>query len=247
MTAIEPVGRLHNLLQAALQQSEQKSIRQVWAAVLGIPENDHAAILFGIAETIILVREAKEAISRLEGVNTELYLKPFPQIERVFSNSNLDRPWNSARSPLDAATMYGLQIGSDAVSRVAPEPALTPDDLTAIQEKVDALYDQVIAADLPQQLRSIVLERLDEIRRALKNYLLWGTKGLARAVERAAGAAWVNSELFRAAADNETVMEFFRLLAWIHSAAKAVGGAKLIGEGLPSSSLGVGECIRGSA
>ncbi len=74
MSRSEPVGRLYDLLAEAIHTPRTKRSGRVWAEVLRIPDDDPAEVLFAVGEIIKLVREAKDAVASLEGVDTQLYL-----------------------------------------------------------------------------------------------------------------------------------------------------------------------------
>jgi hypothetical protein len=228
----DPVTRLHRLLTEAQDHQQKSTVKQVWAAVLQLPVDDHAAVLFGVAELIQLVREAKEAVAALDDVETKLLLKPFKKIEAVFSQANLEQSWQQPRSFLDEATMDVLQIGADQVSRVRIEAEISATDLVEITRTVEELMDLVTSSELDQQLKSIVTEQLEQIRNALRSYKIWGSKGLVTALERAAGATVLNHELFDRFGDSAVVKQFGQLLVRIHTTAKVAGGARLLGSGL---------------
>ncbi len=109
--------------------------------------------------------------------------------------------------------------------------SLSDDQLKEISEALDELRDDVVQADLPSKPKSMILEQLDQVRRAIRNYRIWGAKGLVVAVERAAGAAILNVDLFSEKYQDPTVQAFFAFLSKVHSMAKVVGGAKLLAEG----------------
>ena len=64
---------------------------ETWAKVFGIPEEEKDTILYMVADFIKLVQETKISIGKLENRKTEIYLRPFAQIEKALKNLNLNQ------------------------------------------------------------------------------------------------------------------------------------------------------------
>ncbi len=183
-----PAGRLYNIFSIVLPNSPGTTCRVVWAGVSGVKPGNTEQILQVLAKLIGLVGEAKEAVKQLQGVQLDLYLAPFNNIERAFSNLNLEMPWANFSSNLDATTMLSLQFAADTLALQRPEPTIAQDKLNEIQAEVEALITKVVSSSLPTVLKSMIIDNLEKIRRAIIDYGLTGVAGISEVVDVSFGS-----------------------------------------------------------
>ena len=152
-----PAGRLYDILSAAAEEHPSTKVKVVWARVLGIEEASTSEILQTVADLIDLVGQTKADIARLEDVDTELYLTPFPRIEQILTNLNLEAKWQEPRQQLDETTLRGLQYAADKLSRETDQSEVASEDISLIKEELDELLDQITDSSLPLALPDYVI------------------------------------------------------------------------------------------
>ncbi|MBC3766602.1 hypothetical protein [Neptunicella marina] len=130
----DPAGRLCDLLQEARTHSENVKVRNVWAAVFKIAESDTGAILRMLSDMIQVLYKTQSRIKDLKNINHDLFLKPFANIEKLFSQINLDGSWQTGKRLLDEPTIYGLQFCSDRLSREEKVSMVNHDEIERIQK-----------------------------------------------------------------------------------------------------------------
>ena len=107
--------------------------------------------------------------------------------------------------------------------------------------EISGLIDKILNIDLDSGLKVEVYEHLQEIRSALEEYQLFGSKRVQRSIESAVGTIALNPQLFQKAKDNELVKRFCNVLTklWL-SFSSGKGLPEIAGEViyalLPSSS-----------
>src|SRR5689334_15596041 len=111
-----PAGRLHEILTQARNQPNQPTI-EVWTKVLGAQSGNKTEIMGAISNLLELLDEVKDKISKLDGLNTQLYLSRFPEIEAVVKATNYDAAWDSYKPHLNEAAMLNLAHCAEALSR----------------------------------------------------------------------------------------------------------------------------------
>ncbi len=190
-----PVKRLYEILENALSNPGPIPIRDVWSKSLGIEKTDILAVYLALADLVKLFDDAKKNILQLDDVNRDYYLEPFLKIEDVIKHSNLDEKWDRISGKLDAVTMLSLKLASNTDSNAIGMKAISDDKLKKLQSDAEDLLEKVVAADfLSEELRRVLLEQLENIRRSILLYRVSGFEGMRRAVESTLGGLILNRE-----------------------------------------------------
>jgi len=166
-----------------------KSIREVWSTVAGIDSSDNPKILRFMADLIILAEEAKNAVKQLDDVDHEIYLRPFKKIEQAFTRISLDAKWDTFNRYLDDPTMVALSFCADTLSRSGSERQVPDEELKNLKSEIDALLEQVVDLDIPEELKTFLVEQLEKMRAAVLGYRMYGNEGLKQVLESIFGAA----------------------------------------------------------
>lgn len=183
-----PAGRLYAILDEVRAKPRKKSIRNVWAETFGLEPSATADILFLIGKMIELARDAKQSINGLDNIDHEIYIKPFHNIEKAFSFANIEDHWDNISRHLDEATMVGLSFCADVLSRTSGEQIIDQETLNDLMEQVENLTHEIMDSEIPPDLKAVLIDNLEEIRRAILEYRIRGVDGLKRALEGSLGA-----------------------------------------------------------
>jgi hypothetical protein len=107
----------------------------------------------------------------------------------------LDQCWaftSSVQGPqshFSKADIVALQACSPILSRAQLEPRIEQEALDDLRQSVDELYEEIVdATALPPKLLSFLLDQLDLIRRALREYAIRGAQALNEALDQSVGA-----------------------------------------------------------
>jgi hypothetical protein len=210
-----PVKRLHLILEKVRNSPGDWASRYVWANALGVDREDLVSLYHALTDLDILFQTARRSVERLKDVNRDRYLKPFDNIEIVITDCALDQPWNRVQKRLDDITMLTLEMTSDVVSMEAGKAAISEEALKELQAEAETLLEKVLNTDFSsEELKAILIEHLESIRRAILTYRVNGTEGLRRAVEGALGGLFLHREdVNRAAQQDEEKAGIFRRFA----------------------------------
>lgn len=216
LTANNPAGRLYLLLADARTKPPNTVVRQVWADVFGVSPDSPIDILQSMAQLINLILEAKDAVTQLDDINHDIYLRPLNKIGDAFSKINLETQWDNFRNNIDDATMTSLEFCSDTLSRRVNEEIITDEDLSDILAVAGSLLEVVLDADIDSTLKAILVENIEAIRSATLGYRVSGAKGLRRAVEVSLGSMMWYRDLFeRELSDSKkkkTILDYLSLV-----------------------------------
>ncbi len=236
MTELQnPAQRLYDLLNTAKQQNGRNQFGEIWRAVLELKNSHQGELLIGIADVIQLIETTKSSIIQLEGINHSILLEKFGNIETVFKDLNLTRAWEDQQRYLDETTMYSLRMCSDALSRRIGYKEIPKEEIDKLRADVEKLLNNILKSDLNSELKSILIENLETIRRALIGFRINGIDGLRQALEKNIGSVYVNEklreEIKKAEPDNELIQKFRNILGAL---------AKLVTESMMSVALEAG-------
>jgi hypothetical protein len=208
-----PARRLHGILAAAAQQTDNLSTRQLWSAVIDVRPND----TFGIYRRLIalseLADEVEKAIKSLFPEISHEGLLSWRSDVLTFTTGSIDAPWSNYRRSLSGTTLHSLRICADRLDEVDFNEQVIP--ATVLQDlasEVDDLFLQVEKSSLDPALQRMILEALEGIRRAIAEYRIRGAVGLYKAIAHARGEVLYNAPAVSAEKKKGTV-EVKRFLA----------------------------------
>lgn len=203
-----PAGRYYEFLRRAKGKQDDLKVRQVWAQVLSEEESDDSAITKKVIELYQLGEEVKSLIRMSEGVNEELYLSSFPQIEKAIFPLNLNSVWKPQKQQLTDGVLTRLQFCSEFLSSIYTEEQLQKEDLDQITTLIEQLFASVIDSSLEGGIRLTLLEEIERLRTALSMYKIKGAKGLKQSLQSTIGMVVANqADLTKAAKSDADVIE----------------------------------------
>jgi hypothetical protein len=227
--ADNPAGRLFVLLTQAMKAPGHKNVAEVWSEVLGVAPKDRAKLLHRYALVISEYHAAKNAVQKLNDVDTTLYLRPFDRIAQFFSRMNFDQPWEKVAKILDAPTLQGIEFVSDRLARDQGENAIEDATLRELQDAINSLFEAVLKAEIEPGIKDYILRCLSDLQNAILEYRIRGAVGMVMAVESALGSAFryrESIETARRGKSKETIDTFFRYLKKYDAIASAATKTK---------------------
>lgn len=181
-----PAWRLHAIVERALT-APNGSVRDLWATAFAVERKNMTAIFRGLALLHELVDEVERAVRSVNGIDHEYYLQNMPALRNAIVFTNLDKPASEVVSLLHGLTFRDIGFWAHAIESLSFVEAVHEEELRALLEEVTGLFEAVRDAEIDAELRGVILEALEGIRRAIVEYRLRGSAGLREEVERAVG------------------------------------------------------------
>ena len=140
-----------------------------------------------------------------------IYQESLPRIKLVFVPANYAHPWEQYKQQriLDK-DLQTLRLFSATLSKDFPEKLATVDERDAVMKSVNDLYDRIAASEIDGDLKTIILDRLQQIKDALHEYNVRGIKGVRDAVANGVLAVVFNSRLQQS--KDKAIMDFVNFL-----------------------------------
>ncbi len=193
-----PAARLHRLLEA-FKGTEAGRVYETWSRVFGLGEdldlhgNDPRLweLFRRVGELEQMSVQIRAELDHIDDayVNRDLVLRWEPVVREAltFSTTTSGMAFDVARS-LDDAVMLSLEMCADVLHRWRREPVISEPDLQRLQEELQALGQEVLAAEIPAELRGFLLAHIAEMTSALSDYELRGIVAIRDAFDRMVGA-----------------------------------------------------------
>ena len=179
-------GRLYTVLKDLKSKETNMTIQHALADMFNVDRNDIEQLLILNAEIVKLMEEAKELVLK-QNVDHDLFLKPFVKIQRVFA-LGLNYQVQNTLEFLDPATMTGLEHCAELLSRTAKENIIEEATLQNLLHEISQLEKNVSESAINDDLKSLILDNLLEIKQAIQYYKIHGMKGIEKAVKNSLGS-----------------------------------------------------------
>lgn len=226
----EPAGRLYDILEQARRQPPSVPARDAWAAVFGVDASDTGTILKMLADLTQLMHTTKIKVEALEGIDHDLYLRPFTKIETILSQINLDGSWQHWKNQIDEPTIYGLQFCSDRLNRATNYTKIPNDEVDAIKKSLSELTDQILESDLDKGLKELLIRNLEQLRQALISFKIKGIDGLEQELALNLGSIILHREEIKEKSSNGKSALWEKYFVFLEGVNKTISSAKNIKE-----------------
>lgn len=184
-----PADRLAAILQAVRARPADEQTKIALSAVLGV-ESD-ADYLSSLSRLLALPGEVERRVrSNIGNNDLDWHLQWVRPVDRALQQI---WPMTSQIQPVQRAVgpehIVCLQACGNLLRQHGHEQTVAEEQLNDLREQARTLYDDVMNAEsIPADLRSLLLDQLDHILRALREYIVRGPEGLAEALENSVGA-----------------------------------------------------------
>jgi hypothetical protein len=216
-----PASRLIAIYEKARSvQTQNPNIpaRAGWAYVFEIPTDgqnltvsNEIELIHRLIQLIKLVDETEQALLSIEGINHERYLTPFPAIRQTISLTTLSQAFQP--HAVTDTHMVILGFCEEKLAEYHLEPKIEEEQIKNILDEINNLYEEVRASSLHENLKRIILEQLEHIRRAIHEYRIRGAERLREELVTIIGNYVLNREFIEQANDNPEVGKYKSLLS----------------------------------
>jgi len=222
-------GRLYHIVNVIKENHSGSNNRPftVLAQAFNVAAADKATIIEKYAELFELVKIVKEDIATVEGINHERYLQPVNTLLEALSSIE----FNSTNGLyqfiqiMNENVMTRLEFSSDMLSQKIKEDVINEDELNKLLIDVNNLIKSVSEMKINIELKASFLKNLTNIRAAIENYSLWGSRGLQSVIESSLGSILLRNELITSEEEVKTrkkLVEYILEFNGIISAGKKV-------------------------
>jgi hypothetical protein len=188
--------RLCDILKHAIAANVKGNelIYQALAQPLAIKDPDTNRHLF--TEFFLLLAEVERTVKQLKKVNDlDEYIDAVKEIQSIFFTYGLFQgKWDAVRSTIQNRNF--ILILSSCANFIAQEqidPSLSEEQLQKFLQECETILQEVVESDLPEDMKTFLVIRLEEICTAIRHYSLGGPERLRTVVEANIGGIILRS------------------------------------------------------
>ena len=127
--------------------------------------------------------------------NPTLYLKWRPKVDQILSVS-LESTWDNVVTAIDNYTLLSLEHCDNELSKCSGEGNIDGQQLQKIADRVVELMEEVRGDDIDSDITTYIIDRLEEILKAIDEFSLTGPVGVKRAIEENLGGFIIQKNIF---------------------------------------------------
>jgi len=205
--ASNSAGRLWKILNDLKGRAGGDLYAQLGQA-MGIDPGDPVAYIATLSALISVLDSVDRQVRAIPGVNHELFLQTLPHLRAVLGGARSNEAFDSFKARLlSQDILTPLTFCADLLGETDPEVEIPPNELKSLLEDISHLYESIVSSTLPKPVKTLILDQLENIRRAVHEYRVRGVRALKDALATAAGQIHMHAEDLKGAKSEESQSE----------------------------------------
>lgn len=201
---LNPALRLHVLLTSVLDGNPNEQMLEIWAKLFDISEPSEPKVARCLIAMADCLDETRRLLGTRDGLNLALFTTDFPSIELAIAPSRVINTRSQVLTPyLTTTVLTRLEFCSHELQKFYIEDAISTEDLTAIRDAADEIFEQIFNSSIESELKRVLLEDAEKLRASITLYKIKGVKGLQEAHRTFIGAIATQSEAVLATKGND--------------------------------------------
>ena len=212
----------------------------VWLHAIGggadVEDVDEAVEEFqdALSSALDLVTSCQRLVERTRSIPQDLHLRQLRRVRVAIFRASAQK-WGEFKTDFNEDFMMSLQWAAQDMSTHWYEETIPQGELAGIQSEIEALSERVVVSGLDTSLKTILLDGLEAIRKAILDYRVTGADGIRQAVDSNIGGVARHIQEFREVSDNkdkEVVDAVLRLVNVVNKTVTVALKLKALGEGV---------------
>lgn len=196
-----PAGQLLKIL-THLRNTTGGDIFTQMSSALGVskvdPIDGKVSYIAGLAKALQLIDMVETRIKATPGLNHGLHLHTLPSLRDLFAEASQNMDFNQWKAKyLKEDLITPIIFCSDVLGKMGADEEISAENLENLSAEVNRLYESVLASSLSPEIKLIVLQQLEAIRRAIHEYRVTGIIALQEALAGAVGQVALHKEEFQ--------------------------------------------------
>jgi hypothetical protein len=220
-----PARRLHVLLAGTTVGAQGRQFRHYLAERLGGNPSDDLEMLRKVLGLYDLVSLTERRFALMKHPRRQIFASCIQPIVAGLQGMQLNSQAVQISQQLAVGPLPILELGADALDLEGPEFLIEQSEIDELLKGAQELQEKFESSGLPTELRRILVESLERIKTALKNYGFTGIEGIDRAVKEAYGTVFVEHAVILPEKENPIVRDYWNWLGRINSVVSACKNA----------------------
>lgn len=182
-----PAARLHAILSDGMNADRNKPCRQVWAELLGAPQNDAITLFSRLGRVMALPIETSELVAtHFPSLSSSIDLWQAP-VEAAFLNQQISGKWETFAQHINPYCVPQLATLAELLHTKLGSLLAEHSSVTKLTEQLAELILAVESNDLLPELKLHLLKELGNLRLTLNEYTITGSAPAIRQAEALVG------------------------------------------------------------
>jgi hypothetical protein len=208
------VGRLRALA-LSLAQHREGAVTDVLGRALdtnprGVEFHRRVALLVEVAE-----RAQAQVTELAADPSQELYTEALTAIVQTLQKLDMRENWSNYVAAFSPRALTLLETCERATARHLNVIPPSEDALKAVLADIQEAINNLLKADVEDEVKQLLLEMLREVEGSLLAYAISGLAGVRHAVERTLGVAVLHQKTLKQSRAQETIKMTFKALAGV--------------------------------
>lgn len=168
-----PAARLLSILEAGKNLPGSGACRKTWHHLLQT-DGSHSLLMSRLGKLFELPRQIEQDLQDNFPDHVKHARHWSSQVETAFMSQNLLGDWGSFIGHIDAHTISYLSLTAELLQTRANTKTIADDSIHEIRERLSAIYDEVLAAEIPDEVRVYLVRYIRSILNSIDEYFLTG-------------------------------------------------------------------------
>ncbi len=223
--------RLYKILNDAKAQKPNGSSQQALAGIFKTHPDDLATLYSKFSQFLLLIEDVNIRIQALDSTDKEIILRCIPQLRKAFgSDFSMQGQWNQYINRIGDSDIGLVHFAAKALAGVSTEIELEESNLSEIFKETNDLFEVVKSSNLDPELRIVLLDLLEAIRRTIVDYQIRGAEGLKRVLSECLGRLALDKDIVIQNGQKDEMKSFWTLLSRLSTLFGLANQAPQIGE-----------------
>ncbi len=227
-----PAGRVYQLFEAARKRSDSEHCKDAWAELFDLPKDNLAGVYYHLARVLEEVNQIERQLRSASDITAEIYLQDFPTIRAILSPVNFAERWDGTKKRITDAVLRTLAICADRLSRATLETTLDPAELDSLKADVESLLNEAANAKIADELKNVVIDMAEGMRRGIFEYRLRGANGLRQELFSVMEKCQRHAEALKRGRDTEIFQRLWTFLVRYDTITSAAINTPLLIKGM---------------
>jgi len=148
----------------------------------------------GFGEVFSLPQQIEDKLKWLDHYD-DFLVSWRPALAQLFANTTFRVQWSSLSQLLTPQILSGISACSKQLSKFAPEPVISDDDLSKLSQELKELYQAAKDADIDEKLKKFILEYLTSISDAIAEIQIKGAASIEKEMKAALAEVAIDGDL----------------------------------------------------
>lgn len=180
-----PAGKLLMILREGVKKNGAQETWMVWSELLQSKSKEPSR-LFGEFGKLNRALDEVERKVNTNIPNPGLYLRYEQEIREIIGPKSLTTQWEVYRGKITPAVLFSLEHCAAALGQHYPKADFLK-EVPEIKNQLAIVMDHVADSDLPPELKTIIVQRIEDLLSAIEDYQLYGITEIEPAVHAVIG------------------------------------------------------------